>query len=102
LAALAIAAAALTLAACGGTTPASTAATPPAASAVAAQLGATGVQPLDPPTLYAYSEVTATLRGKAVDIATFRTNQLRDQWVQAASQFEGIAQTGNLYAVADG
>jgi hypothetical protein len=105
LAALVIAAAALT--ACGGPGPAaspavSTAAAPPAAAAVAAQLGATAVQPLNPPTLYAYSEVTATLHGRAVDIATFRTNQLRDQWVKAAGQFTGIEQTGNLYAVADG
>ena len=96
----AVALAVLTLAACsGGST--STAATPPSATSVARQLGATNVETMDP-TLYAYSEVTATLHGKTVDIATFRTDKLRDQWIQAASQFTGIEQKGDRYAVADG
>ncbi len=86
------------LAACGGSAPAA----PPAASAIASQLGATGVRAVKPPTLYAYDEVTATLRGRPVDIATFRTDKLRDQWIQAASQFTGIEQKGDRYAVADG
>src|SRR6266487_611847 len=90
----------LTLAACSGTA-ASTASAPPAAAVVADRLGATDVQAMDP-TLYAYDEVTATLGGKAVDIATFRTNGLRDKWIQAAGQFTGIEQKGDRYAVADG
>ena len=47
-------------------------------------------------------EVTATLHGKTVDIATFRTNGLRDKWIQVASQFAGIDSKGDRYAVADG
>jgi hypothetical protein len=90
----------IALAACGSS--GSTAAAPPAAAKIAAQIGATGVQPVKLPTLYAYDEVTATLHGRSVDIATFRTGQLRDQWVAAARQFTGIEQTGHLYAVADG
>lgn len=90
----------LTLAACSsGST--STAAAPPSAAQVATQLGATGVQ-LTEPTLYAWSEATAMLHGKAVDIATFRTNALRDKWIAAASQFTGIEGKGDRYAVADG
>jgi uncharacterized lipoprotein len=89
-----------TLAACSSGS-ASTAAAPPSAASVAAQLGATDVQHIDP-TLYAYDEATATLNGKAVDIATFRTDALRDQWVTVASQFSGIESKGDRYAVADG
>jgi outer membrane murein-binding lipoprotein Lpp len=94
----------LALAGCGGTAAtsgASTAAAPPAASVIADQLGATDVQAMDP-TLYAYDEVTATLGVKTVDIATFRTNALRDKWVAAAGQFTGIDSKGDRYAVADG
>jgi hypothetical protein len=97
------AAAALALAAvtaCGSS--GGPAAQPLTAAQVAAQIGATGVQPVNPPTLYAYDECTATLHGRAVDIATFRTGKLRDQWIQAAQQFTGIEQKGRLYAVADG
>jgi hypothetical protein len=54
------------------------------------------------PTLYAYDEVTATWHGKTVDIATFRTNGLRDKWVAAAGRFTGIDSKGDRYAVADG
>jgi hypothetical protein len=82
----------------GGTSPA---AAPPAASVIADQLGATDVQAMDP-TLYAYDEVTATLHGKTVDIATFRTNGLRDKWITAAGEFTGIDSQGDRYAVADG
>lgn len=97
------AALAVTVLALAGCSPGvtSTAAAPPAASVIAGQLGATDVQALDP-TLYAYDEVTATLHGKTVDIATFRTNELRDKWVAAASQFTGIDSKGDRYAVADG
>jgi hypothetical protein len=88
----------LLLAACSS----GTASQPPSAASVARQLGATGVEAITPPTLYAYDECTATLHGKTVDIATFRTNALRDKWVQAASQFTGIESKGDRYAVADG
>lgn len=97
---IAAALAVLALAGCSsGVT--STAAAPPAASVIADQLGATDVQAMDP-TLYAYDEVTATLHGKTVDIATFRTNALRDKWIAAAGQFTGIDSKGDRHAVADG
>lgn len=91
----------LALAGCGGSAASTASPSPPAASVIADQLGATDVQAIDP-TLYAYDEVTATLHGKAVDIATFRTNALRDKWIAAASQFTGIDSKGDRYAVADG
>jgi hypothetical protein len=92
---------ALTLAGCSSSAASTAAAPPPAASVIADQLGAMDVQALDP-TLYAYDEVTATLHGKTVDIATFRTNGLRDKWIAAAGQFTGIDSQGDRYAVADG
>lgn len=92
---------ALVLAGCGSSAASTAAAPPPAASVIADQLGATDVQAMAP-TLYAYDEVTATWHGKTVDIATFRTNELRDKWVAAAGQFTGIDSKGDRYAVADG
>jgi len=89
-----------TLAGCGSS--ASTASQPPTAASVARQLGCTGIEPVSPATLYAYDEADATCHGRAADIATFRTNKLRDQWVAVASQFGGIASEGDRYAVADG
>jgi hypothetical protein len=78
---------------CGGSasnTP-NTASQPPMASVIADQLGCTDVQAMDP-TLYAYDEVTATCNGhNGVDIATFRTNQLRDNWIKVANQFTGMS-----------
>ena len=99
IAALAITA--LALAGCGGTAASTAAPAPPAASVIADQLGADNVQAIDP-TLYAYDEVTATLDGRAVDIATFRTTVLRDKWIAVAGQFTGIMGKGDRYAVADG
>jgi hypothetical protein len=97
-----IAAAALALAAagCGSSAPGS--ASPPTAASVARHLGCTGIEPVSPPTLYAYDEAGATCGGRPADIATFRTNKLRDQWVAVASQFGGIRTEGDRYAVADG
>ena len=79
-----------------------TASQPPSAASVAHRLGCTGIEPVSPPTLYAYDEATATCGGHPADIATFRMDKLRDQWVAAARQFTGIEQTGDRYAVADG
>lgn len=104
---LAVSVLAAALAGCGGAASStaaspSTASQPPSAASVAQRLGCTDVQPVTPPTLYAYDEAGATCGGHSADIATFRTDQLRDKWVQIASQFGGIQQTGELYAVADG
>jgi hypothetical protein len=79
----------------GSTQPAS----PPTAVQVAQQAGATHVQHITP-TLYAYSEVNATLNGSPVDIATFRTPQLRDKWIAVAEEFTPVIRSGPLWAVA--
>ena len=100
LPAAAVLAVAFTLTACSGGS-SGTSAAPPTAAQVAAQLGATNVEQIDP-TLYAYDEATATWHGKDVDIATFRSNDLRDKWIQAAAAFTGIESKGDRYAVADG
>jgi hypothetical protein len=97
----AAAVAVLILAVAGCSASSSTASQPPSAASVARHLGATGIEKVSPPTLYAYDEVTATLHGRDVDIATFRNNGLRDKWVQAAGQFTGIETKGDRYAVAD-
>jgi hypothetical protein len=93
--------AALTLAACGSGS--ATAGPPPSAAQVAASHGMTLTDKIVPPTLYAASEVAATKGGTSYDVATFRTNELRDRWVKAASQFDGppVAK-GDRYAIEQG
>jgi hypothetical protein len=79
----------------------STEASAPSAADVARDLHATNVQPMDP-TLYASDEATATWDGRDVDIATFATEQLKEQWKTAAGQFgTTILLSGSLYVVAD-
>jgi ABC-type amino acid transport substrate-binding protein len=110
--AAALAVTALALAGCGTTATTTTAPPRPAvtvtattaaptAAEVADQLGATGIVPVTPPTLYAYDEANAVWDGRDVDIATFATEQLRDSWKTIAGQFGAILLTGPLYAVAD-
>ena len=79
----------------------STEASAPSAADVARDLHATSVQPMDP-TLYASDEATAVWDGRDVDIATFATEQLKEQWKTAAGQFgTTILLSGPLYVVAD-
>jgi hypothetical protein len=59
------------------------------------------VQPIDP-TLYASKEADATWHGQTVDIATFQSQELRDKWIQAASQFGPILAKGQWWAVTTG
>ena len=102
LAALAISAAALTLTACGGSSPSSgTSPAAPSVAQVAAQIGATGVSVFSP-TLYASHEGSATWHGQQIDIATFATDQLRDQWEAIARQSGPILADGHDYAVTAG
>jgi hypothetical protein len=94
---------ALAAAGCGSSGSSSTAAQDqaPAVAQVAGQIGATGVQPIDP-TLYASHEADATWHGQAVDIATFASTALRDKWIAAASQFGPILAKGPLWAMTAG
>ena len=101
IAALAITA--LALAGCGSTAATTSGASPaaPTVAQVASQIGATGVTTIDP-TLYASHEGNATWHGQKVDIATFATDTLRDQWETAAKQFGPILTDGHDYAVTTG
>ena len=96
---IAAAFAVLALAGCGGTAASSSTASPPAAASVARHLGCTGISPVNPPTDFAHSEVDATCQGHHADIATFKTDQLRDEWASFVRQTGGTVQTGELYAV---
>jgi hypothetical protein len=67
---------------------------------IADQRGCDDVTAIDP-TLYAYDEVTATCTGLGqVDIATFKTDALRDKWIKIAEQFSTIEDSGHLYVIA--
>lgn len=54
------------------------------------------------PTLFASSEATAMYKGRTVDIATFGSQSLRDQWVGIASQYGPIITEGDNWAVTTG
>lgn len=99
---IAAALAVLTLAGCGGTAASSSTASPPTAASVARHLGCTGISPIDPPTYFAHSEVDATCQGHHADIATFTTDQARDEWTSVVRQQGATVQTGELYAVGTG
>jgi hypothetical protein len=97
---IAAAFAVLALAGCGGT--AASTARPPAAASVARHLGCTGITPADPVSDFAADEADATCGGHHADIATFKTDQLRDEWANFVRQTGGTVQTGHLYAVGTG
>jgi ABC-type glycerol-3-phosphate transport system substrate-binding protein len=99
---IAVAFAVLALAGCGGTAASSSTASPPTAASVARHLGCTGITPMDPPTYFAHSEVDATCQGHHADIATFTTDQARDEWASVVRQQGATVQTGELYAVGTG
>jgi hypothetical protein len=99
---IAVAFAVLALAGCGGTAASSSTASPPTAAAVARHLGCTGITPTDPVSDFAADEVDATCSGHHADIATFKTDQLRDEWTSFVRQTGGTVQTGELYAVGTG
>lgn len=101
------------LTACGTTAATSSGTKPPAAATqqqapaaitpeqVARQIGATGVERMDP-SMYASAEATATWQGKPVIITTFASQQLRDNWTKVAGQFGPILKTGQWWAMIDG
>lgn len=71
----------------------------PTPSQVAAQIGATGVQPIEP-TMFADKEASANLNGVSVDIVTFTTKEKRDNWVKVAGFSVTVIKQGPLWAVA--
>lgn|SRR5512135_35945 len=94
----ATAAAALLAAGCGSSTPT----VPPQAptiSEVSAARSLTGCTAVKPPTLYASAEADCrTSSGQQIDLATFATNQLRDNWVKVATEFGPLIFAGDRYA----
>jgi len=102
LRAAAIAITAIAITACTTTAapapPGSYTTTTPTAAAIAQCLGATGLRPIAPPTLYALSEVVGTWHSHPVDIATFSTDILRDHWIATRVYILRITR-GHLYAV---
>jgi ABC-type phosphate transport system substrate-binding protein len=99
---IAVAFAVLALAGCGGSAASSSTASTPTAAAVARHLGCTGITQTDPVSDFAADEVDATCQGHHADIATFKTDQLRDEWTSFVRQTGGTVQTGELYAVGTG
>jgi hypothetical protein len=73
----------------------------PTPAQVARQIGATGLTPRTV-SMYASAEETGTWHGKTVDITTFQTTALRDQWIAIGQQYGPILATGPLWTVTNG
>jgi hypothetical protein len=91
--------------AAGGTPPAprppaaSTVAQAPTIASVAQARGLTVNSMITPPTLYASAEATCTTAGgRQIDLATFATNEQRDNWVKIAAEFGALVFQGDRYA----
>jgi len=74
------------IAGCGGSGLPTDATGVPKLSAVASSIGCTNLQPIKP-TLYASAEGNCKLNGRDVDLVTFATDQLQQNWEQVADQF---------------
>jgi hypothetical protein len=98
----ALAVTALALAGCGGSAATTSGTSPPTATSVARHLGCTRITPTSPVSDFAADEVDATCQGHHADIATFKTDQLRDEWTSFVRQTGGTVTTGPLYAVGTG
>jgi len=73
--------------------------TAPDITQLANSIGATQLTAIDP-TLYASSEATAMWHGQPVDITTFSSQQLRDQWLSIAQQYVPIITVGPSWVIA--
>jgi hypothetical protein len=66
----------------------------------AQQIGAT-IDQIYPPEMFQYQSATAKWREQKVQISTFKSNDLRDNWVTVAKNFATIDQTGDRYIIGD-
>jgi hypothetical protein len=86
------------VAACGGS-PAVQQAGPPSIAQVAAAHGLTITDHVGPGELYVSDSAICTDRaGRKIELVTFASDTLRDNWVRVAGQFAEIVFTGPGYA----
>lgn len=85
---------AVAAAACGGSGLPTDATGAPKLSAVAASIGCTDLKPLKP-AMFASKEGTCKLNGRDVDLATFASHQLKQNWEKVGeSGFEPLVKDG--------
>jgi hypothetical protein len=74
----------------------------PTVEQVARQIGATNIDTVTPPTMYASGEAGVTWHGQQADLAVFQSNDVRDKWVAVAKEFGPILAEGDRYVVTTG
>jgi hypothetical protein len=70
----------------------------PQLSAVATSIGCTGLRPESQPTMFASAEGTCTLNDHKVDLATFASRQLRDNWEKIGKVMVPLVKDGPGWA----
>jgi len=89
-------------AACGSSAQVKPAAPPqpsPTVEQVAKKVGADIVSYPTQRTMLTKAEAVAYINGKPVDIAVFKSDNLRDRWLEAASGIGSVVSMGHDYAV---
>jgi hypothetical protein len=74
----------------------------PTLASAAAALGCTGLTPMSQPTMFASAEGSCSYQGRNVDLATFGTDTLRDNWLKIATQFSPLIKEGTGWAAVQG
>ena len=96
-----IAVLAAAIAGCGGSGLPTDATGAPKLSAVAQSIGCTGLQPIKP-TMFASAEGNCKLNGRDIDLVTFATDKLRDNWEKIADEFGPKVKDGPGWAAYQG
>jgi hypothetical protein len=89
------------IAGCGGSAPTDATGAPTLRSA-ATSLGCTDLKPMSQPTMYASAEGNCQYHGRSVDLATFATDTLKQNWLKIATQFAPLIKDGPGWAAVQG
>src|SRR5258708_31587448 len=93
---IAIGAIAAAAAGCGSSLPKDVTGAPKL-SAVAASIGCTKLKPFKP-TMFASEEGTCRLGSRDIDLATFASDQLKQNWLKIAQNFDPLVKDGPGWA----
>jgi len=70
----------------------------PKLSAVAASIGCTGLKPYSQPAIYISATGRCKLGGRSVDLATFASDDLKQNWLKIATSFAPLVKDGPGWA----
>jgi hypothetical protein len=83
---------------CGGSSLPTDETGAPQLSAVANSIGCMHLKPMSQPTMFASAEGNCKLHGRDIDLVTFATDKLRDNWEKVADNFGAKIKDGPGWA----